>query len=405
MIKQAADSIQVANTTLNNFAGILNDSNRAEKIAFAVGMASNRGKMRIFFDSDTSNKKQEKSSLNINRNLIAQEKIKFSPGDVKTIRHFDSLFSQKLAQEHLDIQYNIYRMKAADERQPGFTLSSTPFIINFYDPVVYRIDYTIPVTTVLYGIAPYLITSICVLLLAFGAGAYYYRSYRLQTQMTSFKESLFSNITHELKTPVSSLQLILDSAKTNNRTLSREHVSFAERELNRMKLLIDRILSFDKLSKEQFKLNKEKVNLDSIITNAIEIMQITLQQSAAVVHYEKGQKITAAGDKTLLINVLSALIDNAIKYCNQRPVIRIMLTQENNNALIRIRDNGIGIDTRYYKNVFEPFFRIPTGNIHTIKGHGLGLSFVKQVTMLHDGQIQLISSPGDGSTFTITIPL
>src|SRR5690606_32625211 len=112
-----------------------------------------------------------------------------------------------------------------------------------------------------------------------------------------------------------------------------------------------------------------------------------------------------AGDRTLLINAITTLIDNAIKYNHRQPVIHIQLSMEGQEVIIEVADNGIGIAPAFYKKIFAPFFRIPTGNVHDIKGHGLGLSFAAQVIKLHGGVIMVASQQDEGSVFTIKLPV
>lgn len=406
IIKTTAEDVQAANTTLNNYAGLMNDPEREEKLAFAIGMTSNMGKMRMSFNEDTTEKKAiEKKVPVINKSYIKKEAIKYLPHSVKRIAYFDTLFNKKLQQNKLKIEYKLHAVLTDDKRTSRYEYVSAPFIINFYNPDVYRVDYNILLQSILPGVLPYISITLALLLMVVGAFIFYYRSYVLQWQTAQFKESLFSNITHELKTPLSSLQLVLDiSQKEGAAILSKQHVDFAQSEINRMQLIIDKILSFGKMSAEQFALNKERVNMDAVITNAIQITDIALQQAGGSIHYTPVNNATVTGDKTLLTNTIATLIDNAIKYNNTAPHITINLSAGNRKIVISIQDNGIGIAPAYHKKIFEPFFRIPTGNVHNVKGHGLGLSFTAQVLQLHGGHIGVAAAQDGGSIFIIELP-
>jgi two-component system phosphate regulon sensor histidine kinase PhoR len=247
--------------------------------------------------------------------------------------------------------------------------------------------------------------AIFLLLLVTAAFVLYHKSYRMQMQMALFKESLFSNVTHEIKTPLSSLQLIINSFKEQELSpKQKEYIDFASTELERMNLLVEKILSFGKLNKEQFAVNKEILNVGGLIQKAVRIMNITADSKNAQITFVLQENCDLAGDEILLLNMLVSIIDNALKYAGDQPIIHIAVVSQKDAVKILITDNGPGIGAKYWQKIFEPFFRIPTGNEHTIKGHGLGLSFARQVAILHKGKISVESLPRQGSTFIITLP-
>jgi len=408
IIKTAADSVQRQNTTLNNMQSLMNDSERDEKMAFAIGMTGNIGKMRISFGEDTVKQPPKDDSVPlINKQFLKEHRVEFLPQAVKTILFFDTVFKAQLKQNHLYPNYAIKKISANDTGFSGRECVSAPFIINFYDPVVYRISYTIPAKEVWIGILPYVVTCMLLLVIVTSAFLLYERNYKLQLQMADFKESLFSNITHELKTPLSSLQLIVEQAMTNNdqERISTEHLLFAAEEISRMKLIVEKILSLGKMNKEQVALNKEALYMDEIIQDAMKIVQINLQHKHGNIYYHCTERTKIAGDRSLLTNAVSTILDNAIKYNPGNPEITITTGKENGFAILSVKDNGIGISPAYQKKVFQPFFRVPTGDIHDVKGHGLGLAFALQVITLHDGSISVISEQGKGSDFIISLPI
>lgn len=408
-----ADTLQNENLTLNNQAATYGDSDSKRKIAFAIGMSGNNGKMRLFFDEKSKQfyETLRKTTTNIGKNYIDSSKAQFIPAAVKTIRNFDSSFRLVVASKRLFIKYSIDTItlnSMLDTNKQVTPYSTKTFVINFYDPIIYQVHYSIPRRTVLHRIFAYTFMSTLLFLMVFAAFVLYYRSYRFQAQMANFKESMFSNITHELKTPVASLQLIIESLEkegSNPVTISREYIDFAAKELIRVKLLINRILSFGKLDKQQFALNKEAITLHEVIADAIQIMQLTFQSYNGTIRYEEDGVINIKGDKALLTNMMSSLIDNALKYCKEIPVVEIEIHKEGRGVCIFVKDNGIGIDATYHKKIFNPFFRVPSGNMHNVKGHGLGLSFVAQVATLHKGRVYVESVLGRGSIFKIILPL
>jgi len=272
---------------------------------------------------------------------------------------------------------------------------------------MYCIHYTISPRIVYSQMLPYLVAVIFICLLLISGSIYMYRSYLLQAQMSGFKESLLNNITHELKTPLSSLSLIIDKAAkdigtAHETSISSAHIAFAEAELSRMKLMVEKILSFSKMSREQLILDKQRVNITAVCEEAIAIMDMKIQQAKAIISFTAPGNTTVAGNALLLTNAIAAMLDNALKYSSNEPEITIAIQKDDRYLIISIQDNGIGIDKRYRKKVFEPFFRIPSGNVYHSSGHGLGLSLVKQVAELHGGTVYFASHK-KGTTFNMKL--
>jgi Signal transduction histidine kinase len=414
LVQETARTMQEENvTTLNNLAGALEDEDMDEKTAFAAGITGNTGKMRIWFDdnqqaSQQQEKKQEQTTgkqvLKIDKAFIQQNGIKYQPESDKGIQHFDSMFRRRLGEQQLSINYNIHKQTPKDTTytDSNYQYSSPLFIVSFFKPQVYRIDFSIYPASFFNKLYAYI--AVCCVLVGLLVAAYVFmrRSYRLQAQMARLRESLFSNIAHELKTPLSSLQLVVDSAAAGQ-PLSAQHKGYAQAELNRMNLMVEKILAFGKMDKDQFELNKEVVDMDEVVRNAIQAMEPAIQRHGAAVKYSGGAHTRITGDKVLLTNTITTLIDNALKYNRNIPEIIIGIQPAGSGMQLHVADNGIGIAQEYHKHIFKPFFRIPTGNLHEVKGHGLGLSLAAQVAALHRGSIG-VASNANGSTFTIYLP-
>lgn len=403
IIQAIALKFQYANFTSRNMAYLYSKADAEERIAFAAGITHNKGKIGLFFDDPPP--RNDKKVPVINMRKMAAQTI-YKPELVNSIDQYKTAFFDSLQHNNLPLRYALHREKGNDRLSHPYALASAPFIINVLDPIVYHIDYDITGNTIFHRMLPYLFISLFIVLLLCGAFRFYIRSYQAQIQMIRFREALFGNITHELKTPLSSLQLIFESAgkqvTDSTAMISKEHFDFAGTELKRMQLLADKILSFGKLTPEQFDLNKTYVHLDAIIRESIGIMQLSI--TGHPITCQLKQDVMIPGDKILLTNMLTTILDNAIKYTDTRPEVTVLLDKTGHDAVIRIQDNGIGIPSAYHKKIFEPFFRIPTGNTHVVKGHGLGLSFVAQVVKLHSGTIDLHSAPGKGTLFTIILP-
>lgn len=416
IIQEIAAITQESNRTLNNLLASYNDKDGSEKQAFAIGMNGNIGRMKINFKEDqdtTINEPANDGVFNITKDTLEKMGITFIPDKVNGISYFDSLLRDSITLSGIKVNYAVIPQKTADEfafindsSKSDYTYHSRPFIINYYQPDVYRVNYTISKSSVVGNMWHFVLAALFLLILVPAAFIMYYRAYLLQAQSARFKETLFSNITHELKTPLTSLQLIIDSIQGDSKHPGYvEKLSFATTELNRMKLIVDKILSYGKLNREEFALNAEIVDINNVIEEAIGAMKIVSEQSNAVINYQPERPLKTAGDRTLLINMLTSLIDNSIKYNRTQPIINISAVNAGDNIVIRLTDNGIGIAQEYQKKIFEPFFRIPTGDVHNTKGNGIGLSFVAQIARLHGGDITVSSNPEEGVTFTITLPL
>ena len=410
IMKGVAVKLQYANFTASSIANGYNKKDIAERIAFAAGITQNQGKIGMYFDDDTLEEKEQVRAATKIVPVLHMKDIAGQFGQqrllVKTVVDYKLALQDSLGKSNIGIHYILYRQSRTKHSISQKTaVTSSPLIINVLDPVVYYIDYTVLPGTILDKMKSYVIVCVLILAMVCAAFIFYIRSYKVQMQMVQFREALFSNITHELKTPLSSLQLIVESVGkevvNEHAMISKNYVDFAGSELKRMKLLVDKILSFGKMNMDQFELNKTYVQLDKIVEESLSIMQLSM--NAAQIDFRKQNGFTLLCDEVLLTNMLTSLLDNALKYNTQIPKIVIELTLRNTQAVISISDNGIGIPGIYHKKIFEPFFRVPTGDAHDVKGHGLGLSFAAQVVKLHGGAIG-VDSNEQGTTFTITIP-
>ena len=328
---------------------------------------------------------------------------KYIPEGLITIQGYDSLLQMNLEKEGLTVPHHVEQVARplSDAKW-----ASGYFIIDFYEPVVYREIYTIPGSLLAKRLLPYTGISLFLLSIVSAAFLLYHKSYKMQLQTAQFRESLLSNVTHELKTPVASLQLIINSLQGEKESAQKqqEYIDFADKELGRMKNLIEKILSFSKLNERQFALNKEIINLSVLVGEAVEIVAPAVANTCGTIRFEQQAAPEVLGDRILLLNMIVNLADNALKYSMKKPTIHIRLSAEKGFAKITVADNGIGIPAQYQKKIFEPFFRVPTGNKYDTPGHGIGLSFVKQTVALHNGNITVESEKEEGSTFIITLP-
>lgn len=230
-----------------------------------------------------------------------------------------------------------------------------------------------------------------------------------QRRLSEIQKDFINNMTHEFKTPISTIAISTEVLKdpaireTPERLLS--YATIIENENNRLKQHVERVLQMARLDKDTITLKKEFVDIHDLIRESMKNCSLALADHSG----EIAPKFNAANgmvyaDRLHLVNVFSNLIDNAIKYTKQAPRIHIRTSNNAGVVVVEVKDNGIGISQEHLRKVFHRFFRVPTGNVHDVKGFGLGLNYAKVIVDAHKGKIAVESELGQGTTFTITIP-
>jgi two-component system, OmpR family, phosphate regulon sensor histidine kinase PhoR len=236
-----------------------------------------------------------------------------------------------------------------------------------------------------------------------------YKNIREQQKLMEIKNDFISNVTHELKTPVATVSVALEALKNfnalDNPKRTAEYLDIAQSELNRLTLMTDKILKTSVFEKNGVQLSFTTVALDALVEQVIASMRLVLEKRNIQLSYQKaGDRFVLEGAEEHLTNVLYNLIDNAIKYSGDGSEITIDLKEQDFVIVMSVKDQGIGIAKEFQEKIFEKFFRVPSGDLHNIKGYGLGLSYVAGVVASHHGKITVDSELNIGSTFTITLP-
>lgn len=231
-----------------------------------------------------------------------------------------------------------------------------------------------------------------------------------QKRLSEIQKDFINNMTHEFKTPISTIavstQVLKNPDIINQPERLLNYTTIIEKENTRLKHQVERVLQMAKFDKEDIGLKKENVDVHQIIRDAIQHTALSLQEKNGTIRCRLDAHSHIVGaDRLHLTNVLYNLIDNAIKYCSAAPSIVINTLDNNKFLCISISDNGLGIAREHHKKVFQKFYRVPTGNLHDVKGFGLGLHYVKSVVTAHKGSIKLQSDLGTGSVFRINLPL
>lgn len=231
-----------------------------------------------------------------------------------------------------------------------------------------------------------------------------------QRQISQIKSDFINNMTHEFKTPIATINLALDSLKNpkvkDNKEFLDRYLGMIRDENNRMHAQVENVLRISKLEKNELDLPKEAVDLQKIVNDAISHVSLIVENRGGYINTHFGSlKNTVLANESHLNNVIVNILDNAIKYSEDEPKIDIYSENIKNSIILKIRDQGMGMTKLVQKKIFEKFYREHTGDIHNVKGHGLGLAYVKRILDDHDAEIFVESDKGKGSTFILKLHL
>jgi len=229
-----------------------------------------------------------------------------------------------------------------------------------------------------------------------------------QRQISQIKTDFINNMTHEFKTPIATINLALSAIKNPKTIVNKEKVKkylqMIYDENNRMHDQVENVLMISHLERNQLNIEKTKQDINEIIDLAISHVSLIVENNNGNIITEKdADNSMVIGNETHLINVMVNILDNAIKYNDNSPEIFIKTSNIGGRILIEIKDNGIGMNKAVQSKIFEKFYRKQTGDLHDVKGHGLGLAYVKKIIAFHNGNINVESAIGKGSKFTIQL--
>jgi len=229
-----------------------------------------------------------------------------------------------------------------------------------------------------------------------------------QKRLSEMQKDFINNMTHEFKTPISSINIsadvIMNPDIINDPARLYTYGSVIKQENNRLNQQVDKVLQIARIENSSFHLNKVMVDLNALVLEVAENCKANTNRQLLVNTNLSDSVGSLEADALHLTNILFNLLDNASKYSDKEPVITIETKSVDKTVMLSIHDNGPGISPEFHHRVFQKFYRIPTGNLHNVKGFGLGLYYVKTICTAHQWKIDLISEPGKGTTFVISIP-
>lgn len=267
-------------------------------------------------------------------------------------------------------------------------------------------------TYVLQSLKWRIITSILFTIIILAAFYLTVRTMLRQKKLGEIKNDFINNMTHEFKTPIATISLAVDAMRNEKVINDRDKMGYfnniIKEENQRMNRQVETILKASQLEKQEVDLNLEPVHVHEVIHDVVDNFNLQLEDKKGKVELLlNANNDLISADEVHLLNLVNNLVDNAVKYAkdNTPPIVKVTTHSNGKFFTLKIEDNGIGMNRETVKRVFERFYRAHTGNVHNVKGFGLGLSYVKTLVEAHDGEIKAESTLGKGSTFTLDLPL
>jgi len=230
-----------------------------------------------------------------------------------------------------------------------------------------------------------------------------------QKRLSEVQKDFVNNMTHEFKTPLATIQLSAEVLKNPDIVQKPQrllnYATIIDNAASQLALQVERVLQMAHAEKGEIQLRQQPIVWQQLLQDAVKGFEHMLLKKNAALHLHLPEaNVESTGDELHLKNAVSNLIDNALKYATENPVINIHLKANNKQIRVDVSDNGVGIDKNHQKMLFRRFYRVPTGNIHDVKGFGLGLNYVKIIVKAHGGEVVCSSKPGKGSTFSLIFP-
>lgn len=236
------------------------------------------------------------------------------------------------------------------------------------------------------------------------------RTLATQRRLDQMKSEFINNMTHEIKTPISTIglacEMLRDETVSQDAATRNNFLGIIADENQRMRVLVETILQSAKMANKNFSINPKEIDINKLVSSVLQSFSLSLANRGGSIDVQlDADPSTLEADELHLTNMVYNLVDNAIKYSVDAPRIEVRTLCNAGEIQLIVRDHGIGIAKENQKRVFEKFYRVSTGNVHNVKGFGIGLNYVAQVVRLHHGHIVLESELGEGSTFTVTLPV
>ena len=378
-------------------------------------------------DMVTSNEKSFEKILNMDKLQKATFETQYKSEIKNTPIHqrvtsFDikNLLSKKLKEDNIDIDFEFAifhdnigtKIQSNNFDQSLIPLLGVPIFLDDNDESDFMLFINFPqrkkfIVSSIIGVTLLAMLFTLIIIIAYTSALYQLIKQRKISQM---KSDFINNMTHEFKTPIATINLALDAIRNPKIISDKEKVlrylQMIKEENKRMNSQVENVLRISQLQKKQLIISKDRYKLHDLIEDAITHVELIVEDRKGYIktHFN-AVKSSVLANQTYFTNVIVNVLDNAVKYSNESPQIDICTENVGNNILLSIKDQGKGMNKAVQKRIFEEFYREYTGNVHNVKGHGLGLSNVKRIVDNHQGIVSVESEKGKGSTFIIKLPL
>ena len=341
-----------------------------------------------------------------------QSVVKLGKNEVQKI---DSLFKHYLKLYNFQVSYSFvvikpgYPAAISEATAPGNSYDKPLEDHNSKNDMELKLIFPDKKQFILAEMGPLFITSVILILVVIVLFWLTTLSLMKEKRISEHTNDFLNNMTHEFKTPLTNIALagrmILRDPLPGEGEKVKHYSGIILEENEKLRLQVEQVLGMTALERGEIPLKKKNLDFHELIRESLKHISIQIEnrQGSLISDFGADRSIVP-GDRTHLMNALSNLVDNAIKYSKAIPEIRVRTTNIGQDLIVMVSDKGVGIDKEYQKRVFEKFFRVPAGDVHDVKGFGLGLAYTKKIVELHGGTIELQSEKEIGTTFTIKIP-
>ncbi len=337
-----------------------------------------------------------------------------------SVEGIQKLLSNKLGENNIDIEFEFAifhhdlgtKIQSQNFVQTLIPTIGAPIFLDDNDESDFKLYINFPerkkfIISSIIGVTLLSVLFTLIIIIAYTSALYQLIKQRKISQM---KSDFINNMTHEFKTPIATINLALDAIKNpkiiNDQEKVKRYLRMIKEENKRMNAQVENVLRISQLQKKQLNISKERLKLHDLIEDAITHVELIVEDRNGYINtHFNAPKSSILANETYFTNVIVNVLDNAIKYSDDAPKIDVYTENVGNNIILSIKDQGKGMNKAVQKRIFEEFYREYTGDVHNVKGHGLGLANVKRIVENHQGIVSVDSEKGRGSTFIIKLPL
>lgn len=345
--------------------------------------------------------------------LYLLARMDFNAGLTDSLEH---MMKRSLRRSDIDVDFELMTQvipegqmtNYVNSKKNGSVITTRPILVNPEGEQYLLAKFDNPWLYFLSKMAWRLVFSLILLIGLVGTFMYLLETIRRQNQLANLRKAFVNNMTHELKTPVATVMAAVEALQrfvAKDDTLRmQKYLALSKTELEHLSVMIEKVIEVDVDNNNRIRIEKQAFDLVPVVQSCMETAEIGSAKAIEITLACDVQRLLVRGDEPHIRNVISNLLDNAIKYSDEPVSIAIALGEVGKTVEIRVSDTGKGIAEEDVEHLFEPFFRAQEGNLHDVKGFGLGLSYVKQVVEQHEGSVSVKSDLGKGSLFIIRLP-